>query len=524
MTNDDKTISRREFLRTGAAGAAVLGGGVLTGRGSFPARPGATVASGSKPKYGGRLRVGMTGGASSDTLDAQALVNFLDQARIIQLYNSPVEFDLDAKLQMSLAEEITSNAKATEWTMRMRPGVEFHNGKTLGADDVIFSFQRIMNPKSPKPGAAQLSLLDYKNLKKLDGRTVRFPFSSPFSPFVQLLADYYYFVVPVGYNPKKPVGTGPFKYKSFTPGEQSVFVRNEHYWEHGLPYVDEVVISDFSDETSQIDGLVSGQLDAIEALSAASIGALKTQGQTVVISNTGSYTPITMRVDVPPFNDVRVRQALRYVIDREEMLKVVFGGKGLIGNDLFSLYDPDYDHGLPQRTQDLDKAKSLLKAAGHSGLHVQLVTSAIAAGVSECAQVLQEQAKGAGITIGLQVVTPTELFGSNYLKWGFAFDTWPAIYFLTNVGEGQVPGAPYNESHFNNRRFNQLYNEALATVEPARQRELVNEMQGIYWNEGGYIIPYFTPAIDGHSRKLQGVVPGKELYLSNFGFKRFWFD
>jgi peptide/nickel transport system substrate-binding protein len=520
--DDEYTISRRKLLQAGAVGGMLLGGGgLLTACSS--ASPATGSSPSAKPKYGGKLRIALAGGAASDTLDAQALVTLPDQARVIQLYNSPVEFNTNAGLRMSLAEEITSNSTATEWTMRMRPGVEFHNGKTLTADDVIFSFQRIMNPKNPKPGAAQLSLLDYKNLKKLDQRTVLFPFSSPFSPFVQLLADYYYFVVPVGYDPAHPVGTGPFKYQSFTPGQQSTFVRNPHYWEQGLPYVDEVVINDFADETSQINALISGQVDAIDALSAASIASLRSQGQKVVISNSGSYTPITMRVDVAPFNDVRVRQALRYVADREQMLQHVFGGHGLVGNDLFSINDPDYNHSIPQRTQDLDKAKSLLKAAGQSGMHVQLATAPIAAGVSECAQVFAQQASAAGINIGIQSITATAMFGPNYLKWPFAFDTWPSIYFLSNVGEGQVPGAPYNESHFNNPQFNQLYKEALATIDPVKQRNLAHEMQVIYWNEGGYIIPYFTPFIDGHSPRLNGVVPSKGLPLSQLGFKRFWF-
>ena len=126
--------------------------------------------------------------------------------------------------------------------------------------------------------------------------------------------------------------------------------------------------------------------------------------------------------------------------------------------------------------------------------------------------------------MSLPAVTPTEMFGPNYQKWPFAFDTWPPLPFLVNAGEGQVPGAPYNESHFDNPRFNQLYTEALATVDPTKQRELINEMQVIYWNEGGYIIPYFTPFIDGHSPKLQGVAPSKELPLGNFPFKSFWFD
>ena len=520
---EDRTVSRRVVLKTGV----LLGAGAtLVACGSSSSGKTTTTATGNAgtPKRGGQLRVALTGGASSDTLDAHSLVSFLDQSRHIQLYNSPTELNLDAQPKLSLMEEVTANSTATEWVLRVRPDVVFHNGKPLTADDVIFTFQRIMDPKNPKPGAAQLTLLKWKEMKKLDNRTVSLPFSSPFSPLVQLLCDYYYFVVPVGYDIKNPVGTGPFKFKSFTPGVQSTFVRNENYWEHGLPYVDEVVISDFSSETSQLNALISGQTDAIGALSAASVATLKSAGKPVVISKSGSYTPITMRVDAAPFNDVNVRQAMKWLVNRQQMLDQVFGGYGLVGNDLYSVYDADYDTSIPQRQQDLGRAKSLLKSAGHSGLTVQLQTANIAAGTTLMAQVFAEQAKGAGVTVNLANVTSTDLFGPSYLKWTFAQDSWPALGFLTNTGEGQVPGAPYNESHFDNPQFNKLYSQALATLDPVKQKEIVQEMQVIWWNESGYIIPYFTPCIDGHATNLRGVVPSKELYLSNFGFKNFWFS
>jgi peptide/nickel transport system substrate-binding protein len=527
MTHDDETIaaiSRRSVLRAGAAGGLLLGGGLLAacGPGASTAGTSASGIPSAKPKYGGRLRVGLTGGTSTDTIDAQLLTNFLDQARLLQLYNAPVELDNNAQLKLSLAEELTPNSTGTEWVMRMRPDVIFHNGKPLTADDVIFSFQRIMNPKAPKFGAAQLSLLDWKHLQKLDNRTVKFPFTSPYSAFYQLLADYNYFIVPVGYDTKHPIGTGPFKFKSFTPGQQSVFVKNENYWEHGLPYVDEVVISDFTDETSQVNALISGQVDAIDSLSPASISSLSTQGQKVVISKSGNSVPFTMRVDVPPLNDVRVRQALRYLVNRKQMLQVVFGGYGLIGNDLFSIYDPDFDHNIPQREQDIPRAKSLLRQAGQSNLNIQLTTAGIAPGAVQASVVLAQQAKAAGVTINIRQATPTVLFGPDFLKWSFAQDNWAMTYFLTQVGEGQVPGAPFNESHFDNPQFNKLYQEALATVDPVKQRDIAYEMQVIYWNEGGYIIPFFTPFIDAHSPKLHGVLPSKQVPLSNFGFKRFW--
>jgi peptide/nickel transport system substrate-binding protein len=522
MMSDDPKMSRRDVLKTGA----LLGAGAtLAACGSSSSSPATkTAVNSSKPKYGGQLRVALTGGASSDTLDAQVLVNFLDQARHIQLYNSLTELNLDAQPELSLLEEITPNATATEWVLRVKPDIVFHNGKPLTADDLIFSFQRIMDPKNPKPGAAQLSTLDWQHMRKIDTRTMSMPFTAPFSPLIQLLCDYYYFVVPVGYDINHPVGTGPFKFKSFTPGVQSVFTRNENYWQSGLPYVDEVVIDDFSDETSQINGLISGQVDAIGALSAASVATLTSAGFPVVISKTGSYTPITMRVDAAPFNNVNVRQAMKWLVDRQQMLDIVFKGYGLIGNDLYSLYDADYNTSIPQRTHDPDKAKSLLKAAGMSDLTVTLNTANIAAGTTEMATVFAQQAKAAGVTVNINLITATELFGPNYCKWVFAQDSWPAIGFLTNTGEGEVPGAPYNESHFDNPQFNALYSQALATIDPVKQKQIVEDMQLIWWNEGGYIIPYFTPSIDGHAKNLQGVVESKELYLSNFGFKNFWFS
>jgi len=516
----NERLSRRSILKAGVAGAAFLGAGGLGAGCGSSSSPTVTTAA-SKPKRGGRLRAGLTGGSSTDTVDAQMQVNFLDQARLIQLYDSPTAFDLNAHVQLSLAEELVPNADASAWTMRVRPDVTFHNGKTLTADDIIFSFQRILNPKAPRAGAPQIATLDVKNLQKLDSRTVRLPFTSPFSAFYQVLADYLFFMVPVGYDPKHPIGTGPFKFKSFTPGVESVFVRNENYW-GGAPYIDELVITDYLDETSQVNGLLSSDLDAIDSLSAASISDLTSQGKVVVLSETGNFTPFTMRCDIPPFNDVRVRQAMKYLIDRQQMLDLVFGGHGSIGNDLFSVTDPNFDHNIPQREQDVQYAKSLLRQAGHSDLTLQLVTSAIAPGTELLATVFAQQAKAAGVTVNLQQLTPTAYY-TNYLKWTFAQDNWSPLYFMTVVSEGQLATSPYNESHFNNPEFNRLYSHALASPTQASQRDYVYQMQQIYWDQGGWIIPYFTPFIDAHSPGLHGVVPSKNVPLSNFGFKNFWF-
>ena len=168
--------------------------------------------------------------------------------------------------------------------------------------------------------------------------------------------------------------------------------RNPDYWQTGKPYVDRIVINNVADETSQINGLISGQFNLIDYLSGSSIASIESGGARVTISQGGSWNPFTMRTDKPPFHDVRVRQAFRLLVDRPAMRDTVFNGHGMIGNDLYAIFDPVYDHSIPQRDQDLEQAKSLLKQAGYEKLTVTLVTSPIAQGVVDSAQVFAQQA------------------------------------------------------------------------------------------------------------------------------------
>ncbi len=375
-------MSRRKFLGVLGTGAVALGAGGLLEAcgGSAGSTTTSAGSSSSRPVRGGTLHVGLTGGASSDTLYPLAQVTPPDLARSPQLYNSLIEFDQQGQLVLSLAEEMTPNSNATSWVIRVKKGITFHNGRTLGADDVIFTFQKCLNPKAPAPSASLLVPVDLGGIKKLDEYTVMVPCKTPYSSLPQMIQNYNMPIMPVDWNIHHPVGTGPFEFVSFTPGVTSTFKRNPHYFESGLPYLDSVVITDYADETSLTNALMSGQEDAIGAISVASVEALQSGSQQVLFSNAGGITPFTMRTDVPPFNDVRVRQAMRLIIDRPQIRDVVFGGHGLIGNDVTSPFDPAYDRSLPQRHQDIGQAKYLLKAAGHEGLTIDLVTSPIEQG------------------------------------------------------------------------------------------------------------------------------------------------
>lgn len=501
-------LSRREFLRRGVAiGTAVpLLGGIAAACGSTGGTTTTTQsASTAKPRRGGDLRVGLTGGSSSENLDANNSVGYPANMRCAQLYDPLTKLNAQVQSEYALAEEITPNSTATLWTIRLRPDLTFHNGKPVTADDVIFTFQRIVNPKLPLAGATALGPIDAKNMKKLDPLTVQVPMASPFASFIEQLGDYgYLYIVPVGYDPQKPIGTGPFKFQSCTPGVQSVFVRNENYWQPDLPYVDSVTTIDFADSASMINALISGEIDAAGNIDGVSAKQLASNPDVkVVLSNTGGIIPFTMRVDLPPFNDVRVRQALRLVVDRPQMIDLALDGFGVVGNDVFTPNDPCFNHSL-HRSQDIEQAKFLLKQAGREDLSVQLVTGPIGNGIVEAATVFKQMAAQAGVNVALDSVQTGVLFGPNYLKWPFSQDFYTAQGYLAQVAEELLPASPYNETHWDNPRYNMLYAEANAALDPAKRCQIKREMMQIDFESGGLIIACYYGVNDAYSNKLAG--------------------
>jgi peptide/nickel transport system substrate-binding protein len=508
-------ITRRRLIGSaGALGLGVAASPLLAACGAAPAGS----RSSGKPTRGGTLVAGLTGGSSADTLDPNLFVSVFNAATLAQLYDPLVGQDREVRPYLNVAEEMTPNKDATVWTVRLRKGVTFHNGKEATAEDVIFSIKRA------RLGTTVIFLSGLTAMKKLDKYTVSLHFSHPYATFLEDLGSpLTVYLLPVGFDPKRPIGTGPFKYVSFTPGQQTVFARNENYWQRGLPYVDRLIFTNFESETTQVDALLGGTVDVVNSLSATSLGTVTGSGKQAVVSPAGGFTPFTMRVDLPPFNDVRVRQAFRLALDRPKMMESVFGGHGLLGNDIFGIWDPAYDHSIPQRHYDPEQAKSLLKAAGQSGVTVTLVTAPLAAGSVNEAQVFAQQATAAGITINLRVVTVSVAFGPNYLKWQFAQDANEACSYLCGVAQNTAPTASYNETHFDNPRYASLYRQALATPDANKRTEISHELQMIDYNEGGMIIPFFQSQIDGYLPKVHGIEKSKVGYpLNNFDLKGLW--
>ncbi len=510
-------MTRRELLqRGGLLGLGLAVGGTLSACGG----PSSSPASTGPAKRGGHLIVGATGGGATDTLDPHNPVTYPDQARVLNLYESLFDRDANYNLQPLLAESMEPSKDAMTWTLRLRPGLEFHNGKTVTADDVIFSLQRILDPKSPAYGATDLRMIDAAGLAKVDERTVRIPLKIPSAILDDQLGQYYLGIVPTDFDERKPVGTGPFQYESFKAGSQSRFSRFDNYWAQPA-YVDQLTITDFPDDAAKVNALLSGQVHAVDNLPVSQIEAVKGAGQQVLVSETGAWTPFTMRVDVTPFSDERVRQALRLIVDREQMVTQALNGQGRIANDLYAPFDPAYNDTLPQRMQDIDQARSLLAQAGQSDLTVELVTSsAVGSGAVESAQLFAQQAKAAGVRVSVRNTDSATFYGNQYLSWPFAQDFWFTRNYLPQVSNGSLPTSPFNETHWADPDFISLVTAARGELDEGKRRDLLHQAQEIEYERGGYIVWGFKNQVDGYSAEVTGFTPDRNLPLSNYGFSR----
>jgi peptide/nickel transport system substrate-binding protein len=516
-------LNRRKFLQVTSLGLAVVtAGGVLSACGGADTTASNAGGATGTPRKGGTLRVGSTGGGTTDTLDPQSWTTLPDQLRVQQLYDPLVWMQADGTGQMVLAKEITPNADGTEWTITLQPGVRTHSGAPFTSADVLFSFQRILDNKFP--GAFLLGPIDMKGSQAVDDTTVKVRFSKPFGVFKDNLSFPYFYMVPRGFDLKKTDGTGPFKFQSFTPGVESTFVRNENYWQSGLPYLDSIVVQNITDESSQVSAFQAGQVDVINALSASSVAALKAGGYVVKTLESGSWVPFTMNCAAEPFSDPRVRQAFRLIPDRKKMLDQVFGGYGKIGNDVFSPFDPRFPTDLPQRTQDLDQAKSLLKAAGYSDLTVKLTTAPAAAGEINMAQVFASQAKDAGVTVQIDQHPVGAFYSDFYMKVPFGMDYGTNQLFLANASQLMIGDSSFfNANHFNDPEYNALYDQAVSTVDDAKRKDLIGQMAHIDYDRGAYIVPIFSPAIEAYSPKVGGLkdyITG--VSPNNADFKNMW--
>jgi peptide/nickel transport system substrate-binding protein len=505
---NDKRFSRRNFL----AGAAAVGAAAAIGPlaaacgGSSSTSASSSAAASGTPKKGGDLVVGIVGGSAKDTADPNTGGYEPDIAIQYITYEGLTNWSFDMKLENLLAESIEPNADGSVWQVKLRDGVMWHDGKPLTADDVVFTMDRIVNPKAPGVGSASLSGVVVGGTKKINDKTVEFHLSSPNVILDEALAERSCKIVPVGFDPLHPIGTGAFKMTSMQPGQQFKWEAFADYW-GGAPYVDTLTMIEFADDTARINALNSGQIQAMSQLPKSQAKVIEaTSGLGLLNAETGAWRPFTMRIDVKPYSDVRVRQAFRLIVDRQQMIDQAYSGLGVVANDMYARYDSGTPN-LPQRVQDIAQAKSLLKQAGYdNNLTVQLTTSEGALGGDEvaAAQVFAQQAQAAGVKVNINKTDASVFYGKDYLSWPFAQDFWATRMYLSQAGQGTMPNAPYNETHWKNAEWLALVKKAFATVDKAERAKLISQAQTIEHDIGGYIVWSWRNQVDAYSKKTTG--------------------
>jgi peptide/nickel transport system substrate-binding protein len=495
-------ISRREFIgRVAALGASVA---VIS---SMVASVEAKAAE--TPRKGGILRLGLAGGSTTDSLEPGSYTDSVMIDTGYVMFNGLVEWGQDGKPIPELAESWEVKQGAAEWVFNIRKGVTFSNGKTLDADDVVYSLN--MHRGQTKSGAAG-PFKAVTDVKKLGPNQVQVTLTSGDADFAYVLTDYHVLMVPNGHTDwSKAIGTGGYILEKFDPGVRITAKRNPNYWKPDRAHADAVDITVINDASARLNALMSGQVDAINRLDPKTVALVQKNPKLEVVRAPGGWhTVISMMQDKAPFDNLDLRLALKYGIDRDQIIKALFAGYGSLGNDHpIPRTDPYFNSSLPQIKYDPDKAKFHLQKSGLSNPPITIQASDAAfTGAVDMAVLFQASAAKAGIKIDVKKEPADGFWDNVWLKGPCVTSYWGGRAAATQMlAVAYGPGAPWNESHYKNSKFSELLAASRAELDEAKRKEMIWEMQALLHNDGATIVPAFRDWLDGHSKNVGGHTP-----------------
>lgn len=509
-------ISRRTAIKAGigAAAAVQLGG--------LPARA-------AEPKRGGFARIATNDGSQTDSLDPITWPgSFTGSALGGALCNNLTEILPDRSVAGDLAESFEGSDKSRKWTFKLKPGLTFHNGKSLTADDVVAAMKHHMGSNTKSPAKAVLALVT--DVKADDKATVVFTLSDSSPDLPYMLSDYHLPIMPAKADGtmdlSAPVGSGPFVMERWTPGMPAKMKRNPNYHKANRPYLDEVEFIPIPDVTARTNALLTGEVHFSNNLDIKTLALLqRNSGVRVQRVPSTRHFSFDMNTQIAPFNNPDVRLALKYAIDREEIVKKVLLGNGTIGNDNNVARSMKFwAETPPQYSYDAEKSKEHLKRAGLTTLAVDLsVANAAFPGAVDAALLFKDQAARAGITINI-VREPDDGYWSKVWRqknfvgvdwYGRATVDW--LYSTTLAKD-----AAWNDTKFEHARFNELLLQGRAESDEAKRAPIYAEMQKIVHDQGGLIIVAFADYINGVSNKLQFGEVGGIYPMDNFKLAERW--
>ena len=455
-----------------------------------------------EPKYGGSLKIAMS--AESFGLDPALFFSTVDIIMSLSFYDNLLMIQPDLSRKPMLATSWEANDDLTSYTFHLREGVKFHHGKEFKAEDVIFTYNRILDPELGSPGRPLIAGI--VNMVALDDYTVRFDLDAPNAFFPDATASHIMRILPADVDVERltleEFGTGPFMIEEHLPDERTVVVRNPDYWEEGRPYLDEIVYQLIPEGATRDLALKNGDVDLVFQLNPQSAPGLNAHPETTVLKSSlagGLNYALVMNNSIPPFDNLLVRKAMQAATDRETITQVASQGLGVIA----------YDHAIPARdplfasqyappAYDPDLARSLLEQAGYSdGIDVTLYTADINAGYIELAVAFKESAAPAGIRVDVERVPADGYFYEYWSVKPLTIGSWPiepnpdALLSLQLLG-----GSPWNGAHYNNPTFEELLINARGQTGEA-QKETYAEVQRLLIDEVPRLVIANVPSLLG---------------------------
>lgn len=486
LTSAIATPSRRGLLR------GALASGVMLGLGAGFANRAAAA-----PKKGGSLVAGLGHGATTDTLDpARTEAGFLIPLAM-GMHGFLTEIDTQSNVTPSLAESWEASPDARQWRFTLRKGVEFHNGKSVTAEDVVASINYHRGEDTKSAGAPLVAGIE--NIQADGPGTVLIELSSGNADFPAVLSDYHFPVLPSldgVVDWKSGIGCGAYKLEEFNPGISARLTRFENHWNDQVGHVDEWTLLVLLDTNARMSAAMTGDADLIDKvdLKTANLMGRKPGMSLHTVAGTQHYT-FPMLTNASPFDDNNVRQALKYAINREELVEKILFGYGAIGNDHpIGRGQRFFNEALEQKTFDPDRAKHFLKQAGVDDLRVRLSASDAAfPGAIDASLLILNSAKQCGITVEVSREPNDGYWSDVWQK-----KPWCASYMAGRPIEDLMfslaykSGVAWNEAFWSHERFDQLLTEARAELDEAKRREMYHEMQDIVANQGAVAIPMFA--------------------------------
>ena len=443
---------------------------------------------------------------------------------IVSIYDALVDFDSNFQLVPRLATSWESNADATQWTIKLRKGVKFHDGTDFDSADVVYTYRRVLDPDLGSPGRALLTFVEPEGIEAVDAHTVRFTTKNPTPQLPTQLKNRFVHIVPEGATAQDMeshgVGTGPFILGGdFDKGAPFWKVtRNPNYWQPGMPKAECIRFTSILEPITRAAALISGEIDVASAIDPVLVPLLEENENVNVIKAAGGASiALSMWVDTPPFDDVRVRQALKAVVDRQAIVDGALLGLGEPGAD--SPIPPSsafaYLTSPPER--DVAKAKQLLADAGYpDGLEVQLHVAPAAVGYMNVAQAYVQMAADAGIKVKLNQVPAGTYWSETWLKVPFLVSGWSPRPPSGALSVAYRKEAKWNETHWFRDDYDALLDRAEATLDDEERVELWKQAQKMLVEEGGTVIIAFYPSIAAVRADCGGYTPHPTRFYFDF--------